>query len=76
MWHLWIMSRVMGHIRPASAASEAVTSHGLYGVSKNIESSIFRGQYRTSKLFSDLDLGGPDDLRSDLGSHLRPLSEI
>ena len=26
----------------------------------------------TSKLFSDLDLGGPDDLRSDLRGHQRP----
>ena len=56
-------------MRPASAASEAVTSHGLFGVSKNIEGSIFRGQDRTSKLFSDLDLGGPYDLRSDLRGH-------
>ena len=72
MWPLQIMSRVMGTMRPASAASEAVTSHGLFGVSKNIEGSIFRGQDRTSKLFSDLDLGGPDDLRSGLRGHLRP----
>merc|ERR1711893_475970 len=72
MWPLQIMSRVMGYMMPASTASEAVTSHGLFGVSKNIEGSIFRGQDRTSKLFSDLDLGGPDDLRSDLRGHLRP----
>ena len=26
----------------------------------------------TSKLFSDLDLGGPDDLRSELRGHPRP----
>ena len=73
MWSLQIMSQVMGTMRPASAASEAVTSHGLFGVSKkNMEGSIFRGQDRTSKLFSDLDLGGPDDLRSDLRGHPRP----
>ena len=72
MWPLQIMSQVMVTMRPASAASEAVTSHGLFGVSKNIEGSIFRGQDRTSKLFSDLDLGGPDDLRSDLRGHPRP----
>ena len=29
-------------------------------------------QDRTSKLFSDLDLGGPDDLISDLRGHPRP----
>ena len=56
----------MDHMRPASAASEAVTSHGLFGVSKTIEGSIFQGQDRTSKLFSDLDLGRPDDLKSGL----------
>ena len=36
MWPLQIMSQVMGNMRPASAASEAMTSHGLFGVSKNI----------------------------------------
>ena len=72
MWPLQIMSRVMGYMRQASAASEAVTSHGLFRVSKNIEGSIFRGQDRTLKLFSDLDLRGPDDLRSDLRGHPRP----
>ena len=69
MWPLQIMSQIMGTMRPASAASaasEAVTSHGLFGVSKNIEGSIFRGQDMTSKLSSDLNLGGPDDLRSDI----------
>ena len=50
----------------ASAASEAVTSHVLFGVSKNMEGSIFQGRDSTSKLFSDLDFGGPDDLRSGL----------
>ena len=69
MWPLQIMGRVISYVRPASMTSEAVTSHGLLGVSKNIEESIFRGQDRTSKLFSDLDLGGPDDLRSDLRGH-------
>ena len=66
------VDQVMSYMRPTSAASEAVTSHGLFVVSKNIEGSIFRGQDRTSKLFSDLDLGGPDDLRSDLRGHPRP----
>ena len=73
MWVVLKVGQVMVTMRPASAASEAVTSHGLFGVSKNIEGSIFRGQDRTSKLFSDLDLGGPDDLRSDLRGHWRPL---
>ena len=50
-------------MKPASAAAEAVTSHVLFGVSKNVEGSIFRGQDSTSKLFSDFDLRGPDDLR-------------
>ena len=56
-------------------ASEAATSHVLFGVSKNMEGSIFQGRDSTSKLFSDLDLGGPDDLRSSLRGHLRPLFE-
>ena len=72
MWVILKVSQVMVTMRPASAASEAVTSHGLFGVSKNIEGSIFRGQERTSKLFSDLDLEGPNDLRSDLRGHPRP----
>ena len=76
MWVVPKVGEVMVTMRPASEASEAVTSHGFFGVSKNIEGSIFRGQDRTSKLFSDLDLGGPDDLRSDIRGHLRSLSEI
>ena len=72
MQPLLIWAQVMGYVGPASATSEAVTSHGLIRVSKNIEGSIFRGQHRTSKLFSDLDLGGPDDLRFDLRGHPRP----
>ena len=72
MWPLQMVGRDMGNMRSASAASEAVTSHGLFGVSKSIEGSIFRGQDMTSKLFSNLDLGGPDDLRSDLRGHPRP----
>ena len=63
------MGRVISYARPASMTSEAVTSHGLLGCPKNIEGSIFRGQDRTSKLCSDLDLGGPDDLRYDLRGH-------
>ena len=72
MCPLQIMSRVMGYMRPASTASEAVTSLGLFGVSKKHRRKHFRGQDRTSKLFSDLNLGGPDDLRSDLRGHPRP----
>ena len=53
-------------------ASEAATSHVLFGVSKNMEGSIFRGSDMTSKLFSNPKLGGPDDLRSGLRGHLRP----
>ena len=63
---LQIMSRVMRYVRPASAASEAVTSHAIFGVSKKRKRKHSRGQDRTSKLFSDLDFGGPDDLRSGL----------
>ena len=71
MWVVLEVGQVMVTMRPASAGSEAVTSHGLFGVSKNIEGSIFQGQDMTSKLFmfSDLDSGGPDDLRSDLRGH-------
>ena len=34
MWPLHIWALVLGHMRPASTASEAVTSHVLFGVSK------------------------------------------
>ena len=71
MWPLQMVGRNMGYMRPTSAASEAVTSHMPLGVSKNMEGNIFRGQDRTSKLFSDLDLGGLDDLRSSLRGHPR-----
>ena len=37
-----------------------------------MEGDIFRGRGRIQNLLSDLDLGGPDDLRSDLRGHLRP----
>ena len=50
MWVVLKVGQVMGHMRPASATSEAVTSHRLFGVSKNIEGSIFRGQHRTLKV--------------------------
>ena len=43
----------------------------IWGV-KNIEESTFQGQDSTSKLFSDLNLGGPGDLRSGLRGRLRP----
>ena len=66
MWPLHIWALVLGYMRPASAASEAVTSHVLFGVSKNIEGGIFQGRDTYSKLSSDLNLGGPDDLRSDI----------
>ena len=39
---------------------------------KIIEGSIFRGRDNIQNLLSDLDLGGPDDLRSDLRGRLRP----
>ena len=70
------MALVLGYMRSASAASEAVTSHVLFGVSKKNIGGIFQGRDIISNLFSDLDLGGPDDLRSDLRGHLRPLSEF
>ena len=34
MWVVLKVGQVMVTMRPASAASEAVTSHGLFGVSK------------------------------------------
>ena len=76
MQPLLIRAQVMGYMRPASAASEAVTSHVVFGVSKNIEGGIFQVLDITVKLLSDLNLGGPDNLRSDLRGHLRPLSKI
>ena len=42
------------------------------GWQKIIEGGIFRGRDSIQNLLSDLDLGGPDDLRSDLRGHLRP----
>ena len=39
---------------------------------KSIEGGIFRGCVMNPKLLSDLDLGGPGDLRSDLRGHPRP----
>ena len=41
MWVVLKVSQVMVTMRLASAASEAVTTHGLIGVSKQIEGSIF-----------------------------------
>ena len=43
------------------------------GCQKIIEGSIFRGRDSIQNLLSDLDLGGPDDLRYDLRGRLRPL---
>ena len=42
------------------------------GWQKIIEGGIFRGRDSIQNLLSDLDLGGPDDLRSDLRGRLRP----
>ena len=46
MWVVLKVGQVMVTMRPASAASEAVTSYGLFRVSKNIEGSIFRSRDR------------------------------
>ena len=37
-----------------------------------MEGSVFRGLDRSQNLLSDLDLGGPSNLRSDLQGHPRP----
>ena len=37
-----------------------------------MEGSVFRGLDRSQNLLSDLDLGGPGDLRSDLRGHPKP----
>ena len=42
------------------------------GCQKMMEGSVFRGLDRSQNLLSDLDLGGPDGLRSDLRGHPRP----
>ena len=42
------------------------------GCQKMMEGSVFRGLDRSQNLLSDLDLGGPGDLRSDLRGHPRP----
>ena len=39
---------------------------------KIIQGGIFRGCVTNPKLLSDLDIGGPGDLRSDLRGHPRP----
>ena len=39
---------------------------------KIVEGIIFRGRDIIQNLLSDLDLGGPDDLRPGLRGHLRP----
>ena len=51
------LSRVMGDTSPASAAYEGVTFLFFYYLGV------------TSKLFSDLNFLGPDDLGSDLRGH-------
>ena len=71
MWVVLKVGQVMVTMRPASAASEAVTSNVLFGASKNIEGGIFRGQDIPPMLFSDLK-GGSNDLRSGLRGHSRP----
>ena len=43
------------------------------GYIKIIEGSIFWSRYWSQKLLSDLDLGGPGDLRSDLWGHPRSI---
>ena len=59
-------------MRPASAASEAISWYVLFGVPKIVEGPIFRGRDIIQKLLSDLDLGGPDDIKSDLRGRPRP----
>ena len=65
LMRVWVIS----HRNPASAASEAVS---YFRCQKIIEGGIFRGCVMNPKLLSDLDLGGPGDLRSDLRGHPRP----
>ena len=47
-------------------------TYTIWDVKKNVEGSMFRGQDCPTKLFSVLDLGGPDDLRSGLRGRLSP----
>ena len=61
-----------GYMRTASAASEAISWYVLFGVPKIVEGPLFRGDI-IQKLLSDLDLGTPDDLKSDLRGRPRPL---
>ena len=49
----------LGHVRPASTDSEAVSWYVLLGVSKK----YFWGRDRSQKSLSDLDLWGPYDLK-------------
>ena len=49
----------------------------IWGIKKKQKKNIFPGKDRTSKLFSDLNLGGPDDLRSDvIRGHLVKFSQF
>ena len=43
LWVVLKVSHVMGHMRPASTASEAVTSHVPFGVSKKHRKRHFSG---------------------------------
>ena len=43
---------------------------------KVMEGAIFQGYHMNLKLLSNLDLGGPDDLKSDLRGHLRLLRPL
>ena len=64
-----ILRGLRGH-PPRSPRSSADMC--FLGCQKIIEGSIFWGRDWSQKLLSDLDLGGPGDLRSDLRGHPRP----
>ena len=56
-------------LRPPRS-NEVITS---FKKIKTTEGFIFEGYLMNPKLLSDLDLGGSDDLKTDLRGHLRPL---
>ena len=58
---------VLGQLRPSAHLR-------YFRCQKIIEGSIFRSCVMNQKLLSELDLGGPGDLRSDLQGY--PTSEI
>ena len=70
LWNVWYgkPSKASHPPRPPRLSADM----RYFRCQKIIEGSIFRGRDILQNLLSDLDLGGPGDLRSDLRGHPRP----